>query len=96
MFNLQNKSQVSESSVVINSILQGEVTVGPKTTASHCCFQGKIVLGKESIIAGLRIEDFKVNWILAFNKNKFFNMSSNLKKKHAYVILIFVIILNDH
>ncbi|XP_041375931.1 L-fucose kinase-like [Gigantopelta aegis] len=86
-----NKSQVSEDSVVINSILQGEVTVGSKTTVSHSYFQGKVVVGKDSIVAGLRIEDFKMKKILKFGEDlviQGFNIHLKTLNTNPYVLTV--------
>lgn len=47
---------IVESSVVINSILQGQVTIGPGSVVTNCYMNGHIQVGKESICSGLKME----------------------------------------
>ncbi|KAK6982593.1 L-fucose kinase, partial [Biomphalaria glabrata] len=47
---------VSDESVVINSILSGDVTVGVRTSISHSELCGQIKVGKDSLISGLNVD----------------------------------------
>ncbi|XP_059142125.1 L-fucose kinase-like [Physella acuta] len=47
---------VSEESVIINSRLAGEVSVGGRTVISHSDLSGQITVGKDSLLTGLQID----------------------------------------
>ncbi|XP_045193477.2 L-fucose kinase-like [Mercenaria mercenaria] len=50
---VKNPDQVDVSSILINSVLGENVTVGPKCVLTHCNLQGHVTVGKDSFISGL-------------------------------------------
>ncbi|CAL1547211.1 unnamed protein product [Lymnaea stagnalis] len=53
---IEESCTVSQDSVVINSLLTGDVTVGGRTLVSHCDLSGRIKVGKDSLLSGLQAD----------------------------------------
>ena len=48
---------VELSACIINSVLEGKVTVGSKSLVTNCCIDGDVHIKNESFISGLIITD---------------------------------------
>ena len=48
---------VESSASIINSVLEGKVTVGSKSLVTNCCIDGDVHIKNESFISGLIITD---------------------------------------
>ena len=51
---------MKEDCVVINSLLSGNVKVDNRTIVSHCELNGRVKVGKDCILSGIKIENLKV------------------------------------
>ncbi|XP_052231243.1 L-fucose kinase-like isoform X2 [Dreissena polymorpha] len=50
---IKSLDRVDETSIVMNSILEESVSVGPRSVVTHSHIQGQITIGKDSFISGL-------------------------------------------
>ncbi|XP_071959092.1 L-fucose kinase-like [Antedon mediterranea] len=61
---IQKPELVDESSVVINSVLEGDIRVGLDSVISHCRIKGNMKIGKSSVLYGIDLTDIEDNVIL--------------------------------
>ncbi|XP_033113326.1 L-fucose kinase-like [Anneissia japonica] len=58
---IQKPEMIDEPSVVINSVLEGDVKVGVNCVISHCKIKGNMNIGKNSMLYGVDLTDFVDN-----------------------------------
>ncbi|KAM7427970.1 hypothetical protein ABFA07_020984 [Porites harrisoni] len=79
---------VEASSVVVNSIVEGGISIGKESVVSHCHLQGNVTVGPGSVLAGIAPRDFKglsrETTLLGFNVSL-----PGLKGKSERVLVVF-------
>ena len=53
----QSTVDVDSSACIINSLLEGDVTIGPKCLVTNCCIHGDVHIGGESFVSGLVVNE---------------------------------------